>query len=145
MVLAALVRGPLELRLFIGYAFALLVSALVSSMHPTVHEWWLVLEHVGQGQRYFVIPMIAVAAALAWLVGRRPMAVRLAAAVALLVVLAVGVPADWRYSPYIDFHYRQRLAACEAQPPGTACTIPINPVPYTIDLDRNWLHRAPRP
>ena len=51
--------------------------------------------------------LLCVVSVLAWLVGRRPMAVRLAAAVALLVVLAVGVPADWRYSPYLDFHYRQ--------------------------------------
>ena len=132
----ALARGPLELRLFLGYGAALLVSSLVVTGDPTIHSYWIHLLIPGSGQRYFAGPMLAVAAALVWLVGLRQGALRAAGLLLLLTVIGIGVRVDWRHAPYRDLQFQSRVAACQSLSSGTTCKIPINPPGWQAELVR---------
>lgn len=139
-------RGPVILRAFCLFAGAELALALAA---PSIAGTpWLSLGnpanitefHPG-GIRYFLYPLLAFAISLGWLAARwraRPGRIRraagLGAGAVLLATLAIGVPADWTYPPYIDQHWGAEVQRLEAAPPGTVVVLPINPRGWTVAL-----------
>ena len=134
IVLAALVRGPEALRLFILVAAGVLVAGLVSPLVSAQHEWSRI-DVAGVGQRYFVMAEYAWLASLLWAVTR--IRLRPVAALSVAVVgaaMAIGLAAAWQYPPFYNDHpelYAQRLAAA---PPGSTFTAPINPPGWALEL-----------
>jgi hypothetical protein len=125
----ALRAGPLELKLGILFALGVLTLSL---WHPLVGtadrgQWdWLCIP--GFGNRYFFLPMLAFLAALLWLAthpaSRREVRYL---AIALLLLLPVGICEDWSYGRFIDFHFQKYAERFESAPSGSKVTIPINP------------------
>ena len=129
ILLYALRYAQTELRLFILFAYAVLALALA---HPLAgapdHPQWELLCVPGCGNRYYFLPMLAFLASLLWMAGRRaaPRAFR-CFAVALLLLLPIGIYRDWEYPPFIDLQFSEYAAQFEQAPAGTKIVIPINP------------------
>ena len=129
VLLYALRYGQMELRLFVLIAYAAFALGLVRPLAglPDRPQWeWLCVP--GCGNRYYFLPMLAFLASLLWIASRRasPMALR-SIAVALLLLMPIGIYRDWKYPPFSDLHFSQYAAQFEKAPPGTKIVIPINP------------------
>jgi hypothetical protein len=129
VLLYALRYGQTELRLFILFAYAVLALALVHPLAgaPDRPQWdWLCVP--GCGERYYFLPMLAFLASLLWMASRKTTARALRNfAVALLLLLPIGVYQDWNYPPFNDLDFSQYAAQFEQAPAGTTIVIPINP------------------
>lgn len=134
-VLYAFIRGNLELRLMVIFAFGLLCAALATPVISYTQDNWPLLAHPRGGDRYWVIPGLAFDACLVWILCRsRFPPARLAATAAILVLLGFGMLGDWRYTPYVDLHPDHYASVFEEAPRGSFVVIPINPPPWHIDL-----------
>lgn len=133
----AVLRGPLELKLFVFFAFAALAAALLSPQVDSVRPQWPQMLGPGVGGRYYLLPGLAFIACLAWLALRAPARwLRWAGRAALVVLIVVGVPLDFEYARYHDYHPDTEAAQFEQAPQGTRMIIPINPPGWSIQLDK---------
>jgi hypothetical protein len=131
LLLYALRFGPLELRLFILFSYAVLALGLINPLAGTPdHTQWYWLSRPGCGNRYYFLPMLAFLASLVWVVTRKAKAstvvVRCFASV-LLLLLPIGIYRDWRLPPLLDFRFSAFVRKLDIVPPGTRVVIPINP------------------
>jgi hypothetical protein len=128
LVVIALWKGPNALRLFVLYAGSVYGLSLISPLAVGTVPAWVQMTYPGASARYEYIPMVAFLAVLVWLLSRRlPVVVRSAGALALIIMLLIGVPSDWQYPPYADLHYSAYVQQFEALPAGSAFTFPTNP------------------
>ena len=120
-------KGPSELRLLLLFAGMVLGLALT---HPMISEtdpqWPFMVEQVA-GDRYFLIPAVALMLATAWCLWRLPRAAALALGVALAGVFLGLAATSYQYAPYQDFNRDAWQARLDASPPGTVVLVPINP------------------
>ena len=131
IVAYAVFRGPLELKLFVAYATAIMILALARPVASFggVLEQWQQLQVPGIGNRYYFFPMLAFFASLVWLAANSTGVARFARyfAIAVLAVLPIGILRDWEYKPFVDYDFKAFAADFEKAAPGTAISIPINP------------------
>ena len=133
----ALVKGPLELKLFIALGMMLLVAALVWPMASMDTPQWYVLQASRSGLRYWFVPMLVFVTTLVWASGRkRPPALR-RTAITLLLFMMIGIVRDWRYTALADLHFEQYAAAFQQAASGSRFRIPINPPGWSIELLRH--------
>lgn len=129
LLLYSLRYGPLELKLFIVFAFAVLALSLAHPMagNASFPQWqWLCVPRCAT--RYFFLPMLASLASLFWIAGNSKASATLRYFVlALLMLLPIGIYQDWRYAPFDDLGFEQYAAQFENAPAGTTVTIPIYP------------------
>lgn len=123
-----LVRGPMWLKLANVYS-GLLIVAMLASLKPVPgFDPWQGLTNPGGGQRYWYIPILVWIATLIWLAFRAPLrSLRPLALTALVCLLLVGIPTDWRIVPWPYQHFRAYALQFEQAPPGTTMHIPVNP------------------
>jgi len=127
LIVYALFKGPLELKLFVGFAVLVLSASLLSPTSVGKVPAWQGLEFPQNGLRYWFLPMLAFAWTLAWLVGRgNPKGVRSVAAI-VLCLMPFGIVREWRDRAFADLHFQEYAKRFEASPPGTVFTIPYNP------------------
>jgi len=124
-------RSPLELKVFIFYAYFSLTLALihpVASFGADLPQWQL-LETPGVANRYYFFPMLAYFAALIWTATNATSSVKLFryGAIAVLALLPIGIVRDWRYKPFLDYNFKSFAADFDRATPGTTVSIPINP------------------
>jgi hypothetical protein len=127
----ALRYGPVELKLFILFAAAVLVLGL---MHPLAttegnHVQWEQLQVPGCGNRYYFFPMLAFLASLVWMALKSPVNAKFPryAALALLAFLPIGIVRDWQYRPFVDLHFQEIAREFQQAPRGTRFEISLNP------------------
>jgi hypothetical protein len=129
VLLYVLRYGETRLRLFVLIAYTAFALGLV---HPLAglppRPQWELLCIPGCGNRYYFLPMLAFLASLLWMACRRAshLAIR-CFAIALLLLLPIGIYRDWKYSPFTDLHFQQYAAQFEQAHAGTKMAIPINP------------------
>jgi len=138
LVVAACLRGPWELRILFGYSAAIVAAGIVAPLGGNATQELPKLLIPGFGQRYFLVAMLGVGAALVWLLTRGP-ALRVVAAVALGVIAVLGIRLDFRYPAFADLHYERTARACLRQAPGTDCHFVTNPDPA------DWFYDIPAP
>ena len=141
VLLYALRYGQIELKLFILFAYTVLALALVSPLvgTPELPNWELMCWPGIDGERYYFLPMLAFLASLMWMATRKtsPRAIR-NFAVALLLLLPIGVYQDWNHPPFNDLDFSYKAAEFEQAPPGTTVTFPINPNPvWNMELTKH--------
>jgi len=122
-------HAPAELKLFILFAAAVLALGLLNPLAGTPdHPQWYWLSRPGCGNRYYFLPMLAFLGSLVWLAARKasPGALR-CVAIALLLLLPIGIYQDWRYPPFENFQFEKFANRFERVPSGTKFIIPINP------------------
>lgn len=137
LVTYALRKGPVELKLFIGFTAAVMSLSLAWPLASGTIPQWQVLCRPGGGDRYYFFPMLAFLAVLVWMAAnvRTPRLGR-CLAVALMLVSTVGICRDWRYPAFVDLHFREYAARFEQAAPGTRMEIPINPRNWSMDLTK---------
>jgi len=131
-LLYGICSGPIELKLFILFALAVLTLGLVNPLAgPPDHPQWYWLCTPGCGNRYYFLPMLAFLATLLWVArgAASQSALRSLSgfAVALLLLLPIGIHQDWRYPAFRDLDFQTYADQFERAPSGTKVIIPINP------------------
>lgn len=125
-ILAVGRAGPPELRLALAFGGGVLALAL---LRPPADLFTFTYTH----DRYFVLPHLAVLAALVWAAASlRARPIRLAAVVALVATIGFVMPRAWFYPAYRSTDFSQRSAAFDRAPRGTTMRFAVNP------LDSNW-------
>jgi hypothetical protein len=124
ILLYALLRGPLELKLLILFAALVLAGAMLfPSREPRALPLWWTLTGPGTSNRYFLIPMFALVSALVWLAISRVRAVKIGATAILAIAAVFGVARDWRVRPPLDYDFARFVAKYEQAPAGTKVQI----------------------
>ncbi|HXF13024.1 MAG TPA: hypothetical protein VN517_07715 [Terriglobales bacterium] len=129
LLLYALGTAPIELKLFILFAYAVLALELLNPLAGTPdHPQWYWLNIPGCGNRYYFVPMLAFLASVSFVAIRKksPKVLRWFA-VLLLALLPIGIYRDFRYPPFIDFEFKVFAQKLQRVAPGTKVLIPINP------------------
>ncbi|HVH50214.1 MAG TPA: hypothetical protein VM781_01000, partial [Candidatus Bathyarchaeia archaeon] len=131
-VLAYVLRhGPLELKLFLLFAAAVLGLGLLHPLATTDgnHVQWEQLQVPGCGNRYYFFPMLAFLASLVWMASKALFDSKVPryAAFALLFFLPIGIVRDWHYRPFDDLHFQEIAADFQHAPRGMQFVIPLNP------------------
>ena len=134
---AALLRGPLSLKILDLFAAGILLIALAKPQVNAVLPQWDLMGSTEAGDRYFVIPMLAWAVSLVWLVSLLPRQVALAVGAVAAAGLVVHAQASWRYPPFVDYQPQTEAAQLDATPPGAAITVPLNPPGWNMTLTRH--------
>src|SRR5262249_37894399 len=95
-------RGPLELKLFLLYAFFAFTLALARpyAILRGDYEQWQLMQTPGITNRYWFLPMLAFLACLIWMVTGSTKSPARYAALFLLALLPVGIFRDWLYKPF---------------------------------------------
>lgn len=128
-LLYALLCAPAELKLFVLFAATVLALDLINPLAgPPDHPQWYWLCLPGCGNRYYFLPMLAFLASLLWVASRKagPGAIRYFA-MALLLLLPVGIYQDWRHPAFRDLRFEAFAEKFNRVPSGTKVIIPINP------------------
>ncbi len=128
IILYAILKSPLELRIFILYGSLIFAAALASATVP-----WKILLIPGAAPRYWFIPMLVFLLCLVWLTQQRFCWIRVAA-IALLAVMCTGMIADWRHPELADLNFAAYATKYEQSAPGTTTVIPINPPGWNMHL-----------
>jgi hypothetical protein len=131
-------NAPVRLQLFLLFAALVLVLALLrpfvdpNSSSPQ----WELLQFPGLGNRYYFYPMLGFLASLIWMSGMAAPTSKGARylALAILLLLPIGIYEDWRYPPYKETHFREAAAQFERAAPGTKITLPVNPTGWQMEL-----------
>lgn len=129
VLLYALCKAPLRLKLFVCFAITVLTVALIRPLATTdgIRAQWVMLQNPGIGNRYYFFPMLAFLASLIWIAGRSSSVMLRHGALAALLLLPIGISRDWGYPPFIDLNFRRFVAEFEQAAPGMKVQIPINP------------------
>jgi len=131
---AALLLGPLELRLFNLFAGLVLAASLLTPVVSVTRPQWLALVYDGQ-MRYWLYPTLALVADAVWLAARaRPRAVLAVGLCIVAVLVLLGIPQDWRYRPLGRIDWQAEVAAFDRAPVGSRFTFSIDPHPWTMVL-----------
>jgi hypothetical protein len=128
-VIYAFFSAPLELRAFLAFSFAVLGLGIARPQAglPEQLDWGVFLLP-GACNRYYFLPMLAFLASLVWIAARSYSGrVLRHAAMAILLLLPIGIYKDWRYPAFGDYHFQQYADRFESVPSGTKLVIPINP------------------
>jgi hypothetical protein len=127
-------KSPWELRLFILFANMLLVASLISpkvGVRPGLTTWQ-VLVFLGES-RYWFFPMLAFAWSILWCLQSRIL-VAWIVSIVLLCVMCFGIIREWRQPALRDAHFAEYATEFEAEPAGTAVTIPLSPAGWNMTL-----------
>jgi hypothetical protein len=136
-VIYAAIRGPVELRLFTLFAWAVLLASMMTPVLTLTGDQWPLLSHPGAGNRYYLLPMLSFLASILWIAFKSgPVLLRLPAAAVVVAVLLLGVPADWSYPRYTDLQPEHYAQVFNSTSPGGRVKIPINPPGWDIEVTK---------
>jgi hypothetical protein len=124
---AAVLKAPLELKLFIALSVLICAGALVSPAASETEPQWRVLSYPLVGTRYWFIPIFCFLTVLVYFAATAKKLYLKRAAVLLLTLAPIGIVSDWKYPPFKDYEFRRYAAEFENVPAGTEFQIPINP------------------
>lgn len=139
IVFAALMArsAPHELQLLWLFGALIFGAALVSPVFGGAGAYWQRLAHPWWNQRYEFHLIMAWLATLVWTQTRAARvipSVRRVALALLVLTCLVGIPLDWQYPAFTDYHYQAHVQRFEQLPPGSHMTIPLNPAGWTMTL-----------
>ncbi len=127
-LLCALRTAPIELKLFILFAYAVLALDLLNPLAgPPDQAQWYWLNVPGCGNRYYFMPMIAFLASVSCIAVRKKAKALRGFALLLLAMLPIGICRDFRYPPFLNLEFQAFATRFENASPGTHVIIPINP------------------
>lgn len=128
VLLVALLRGPLALRLFIGMGLVVMLAGVADPAANPNRPSWPLLEHSTFGGRYFFIASLGLVLASLWLVTRlRTLRLRAAGIVLVCALLGVGIGVELQYPAYPPSHRDYYAHLLETAPRGTVVTVPVWP------------------
>jgi len=137
LIIYAVIRGPLWLKLMNLFAALTFASMLVSLKPLPGVNLWMSLTSPGIGQRYWYIPMLSWLSTLLWLLlASRLKLLKFCAGLLLVLLIAIGIPYSWRLKSLPNLQFQKYVSKFQALPPGTNYSIPINPPGWTVPLHK---------
>jgi len=130
-------RSPWPVRLFVGFALAVLAAALTTPLVAEDSAQWPQLLIQGVGGRYWLLPRVAFLVALYWMgTAATPRLARVPAKLALMLLLPMGIAVDWVHRPFADLGWSERVGVFYAAEPGTTIEFPVHPRGWTLTLTK---------
>lgn len=129
VIVRALYKSPLELRLFILFAALILGAGLISPQISIDTPQWQIMILPGAGQRYYFMPALAFITGLVWTISRKSSLKLKKIAKIVLAVMLIGIIFDYSLPSLADFNYKESVQKFEQAPQGTEIVIPIAPSP----------------
>ena len=121
-------RAPQELHLLWLFGALVFIAALFAPLNPVPGTYWQALAHPGWDQRYEFFLIVAWMATLVWALSACPRRLLRGLALVLTIVTClVGIPVDWRYMAFSNYHYQSYVREFQQLPVGSRIVIPINP------------------
>ncbi len=135
VIIYALVKGPLELKLFLVFGLAIFAASLITPTKAALSYPILkVLSRSTDGIRYWFIPMLSFASALVWGLSRsNRRAIRFVCALFLCFSI-FGIVLDFRHHPYPDNNFGLYVEKFLLLPKGERLSIPITPPGWQMEL-----------
>lgn len=132
LMMVALFTGPIELKLFLLYSWAMLMAALVSPAPGTSGQFdipaWQAMAIPNGSLRYFFFPTLSWLIALVWLMSASTRRFfKTLARIFLIFTVAVAIPTSWGDPNLIDMHFQRYVAEFNHVPVGTIFDFPQNP------------------
>jgi len=134
-VIYAIIRSPLQLKLFLLFGGLVFAASLLS---PTVHSnGYAPLKHLSlsdAGMRYWLIPMCVFLATLVWNLGKtRPRFIKVLSGIFLATII-FGAIVDFKHPRFIDYQFSDQIQKFRRLPVGQQITIRINPRGWDLVL-----------
>jgi hypothetical protein len=127
--IVAFARGGYLFRAFSIFAAMLFITELASPVAVGGRmTQWQGLTLPFPGQRYFLVPMLALLGAFFVLAAQRSRLERRTGLTAIAVIVCVGVPLDSFFTHMKPTDYEAKARAFDAAPAGTRGTFPQHPV-----------------
>ena len=135
VLVAALLRGPTELRLLLLFGFGVVALALISPVAAPTGPQWTALATTDGAERYFLVAEVGWVAAVVWLLTRLPgPAWSTMGLVMLGIVFGLGLYAGFQYPPMVNLHPARYSARLATAPRGSVVVVPLNPVGWQMKL-----------
>ena len=119
-------RGPSLFRMFALFGVLVLAASLATPVVTPGVPAWKVLAWPGSGQRYFLIPMLVLAAAGIVLASDRLSGLRGVGVILCLTVL-IGIAGDWSYPRMAATDFNSLARRFAVLPRGTEIAFPLYP------------------
>ena len=128
IVVFAIWRAPLELKMFGLTAVGIAASGLVAPLVSNTGNAWGIMAVSRAGERYFLLAQVAWVITVLWAATRlpRPWWRRTALAVCAATFCS-GLITSWRYQAFQDYHWAQEARAITTAKIGTKLVLPIPP------------------
>lgn len=132
VVVAALWRGPLELKLFTLFAAEVMAAALKTPIVSSTRPQWPALLALLNG-RYYMFPMLAFVLCAGWVAWHEPAKWLRGIAITILCAMPIGVIHNWHDFGHQGLFMRYRYAfpaearSFETAPRGTRMIFPLEP------------------
>lgn len=122
-------KAQIEVKLFIVFAFLILAAGMASPQVSLVKPQWEVMKG-GSGGRYYFFPTMAWMFSLGWIfLNAKNKSLKKIAAVLIFCWIFIGLPKDWVFDKYKNFHYEQQVKEFESLQIGQ---------PYTFKIAPKW-------
>lgn len=137
LVRAAYLTTSFALRIVLLFATLHMGAGLASPIIVGTAPLWEMLQLPGAGQRYYYSMTLAFLATILWTVVADPRrAMRGVAALALAVLVLVGIPGDFSIPPRVDLDFPRQARRLAKAPPGKLVKLRIPPEPFDMTLIR---------
>ena len=125
------------MKLFLVFAGMLFFASLLSPVvyPPKGYTVWDVLAQT-RGAHYWLIPSLAFAWSLLWIMDRAKPGAK-TVAMLFLFAMGLGVVLNWELPPFEDFHFAEFARSFANAPAGTVMTIPENPKGWSLQLKKH--------
>lgn len=128
IIIIALWKANLELKLLILFSTLLISAAFSSPMISTTDPQWPLMTNASTGARYFFIPLVAWSTTLVWFLSQmknKKIKIILATVFGLLMINVFI--SDFKLKAYKDKEFYKHAEIFSSLPSGTEYKIPINP------------------
>lgn len=135
----ALVKAPLELKLFIIYAASILGSTLLSPLvrGDTIQSFWEAMQSPGLGGRYYFIPRLAFIVTIIWIISKQESNHSKIIAKTVLATILIGIILDFHHPAFNDYKFKECADNFMKAQQGAKVTIPTNPAGWSMQLTKH--------
>ncbi len=128
LILIAFIFGNKIYKEFLFFSLSIIVTALISPMVSLTQPEWPLMETIGAGDRYYVIPIIAMNIGFLVLAFNKNLIIKLIG-ITMLSIFFLSVPANFLYndSIYKNIGFYREAKLFSKSPPGT--TVKFNETP----------------
>lgn len=128
IILFAVWKSNLELKLLILFSILLLIAALSSPMVSTTNPQWPLMANSSTGARYFFIPLVTWAITLIWFFSQlQNKKIKLIILIITGLSLVNVIKADFKLKPLKEKEFYKHAEIFSTLPTGTKYAIPSNP------------------
>lgn len=103
-------KASLELKLFLFFGSLIFIAGLMTPQVSLSDPQWDTMLNPRAGNRYFLIPIVALFVSIAWLAFEcKNKFLKKIGLVLFLSLILIGIPKDWRFSKFKDYHFNSQV------------------------------------